>query len=186
MIEVEIKLPIHRRSAIERGLNELGFTPGDLIRESDSYFTSDFHDFMKTDEALRIRESENFSKASSTALLTYKGPKLDEVSMSRKELETEVGNADVCCEILYSLGYHKLSPVVKLRQYYHKNNITACVDQVEKLGAFLELEIIVEQESERENALKKIEAILNDLDCSIADTTRYSYLFMIQKENRTC
>ena len=186
MIEVEIKLPIHRRSSIERGLTTLGFIPGDLIRESDSYFTIDSHDFMKTDEALRIRESENFTKACITTLLTYKGPKLDDVSMTRKELETEIGNADICCEILYSLGYHKLSPVVKLRQYYHQDNVTACVDQVEKLGSFLELEIIVERESERENALKKIEAILNDLDCSMAETTCYYYLFMLQKENRTC
>lgn len=186
MIEVEIKLPIHRRSAIEHGLINLGFTPGDLIRESDSYFTSDFHDFMKTDEALRIRESENFTQASSTTRLTYKGPKLDTVSMTRKELETTVGDSDICCQILYSLGYHKLSPVVKLRQYYHLDTITACVDQVEKLGAFLELEIIVETEAEREDALKKIEAILNDLDCSMAETTRYSYLFMLLKKNRTC
>ena len=186
MIEVEIKLPIHRRSVIEHGLIDLGFVPGDLIRESDSYFTSEFHDFMKSDEALRIRESENFTKASSTALLTWKGPKLDSVSTTCKELETTVGDSLICSEILHSLGYHKFSPVVKLRQYYHRDNITACVDQVEELGSFLELEIIVEQESERENALKKIEAILHDFDCSMAETTRYSYLFMLLKKNHIC
>ena len=55
MIEVEIKLPIFRRPPIEQGLRRLGFEPGNLIRESDTYFTSNFHDFMRNDEALRIR-----------------------------------------------------------------------------------------------------------------------------------
>lgn len=182
MIEVEIKLPVHRRSSIERGLMALGFQPGHLIRESDIYFTDKRHDFMTTDEALRIRESENLSTASSAAFLTYKGPKLDTVSSTRQELETMVDNADTGRRIFAALGYRELAPVRKLRQYYHKNYITACVDQVEHLGSFLELEILVEREEDREAALKKIEALLWDLDCRMEDTTRYSYLFMLQHQ----
>ena len=60
MIEVEIKLPLFRRSITERALTDCGFKAGNLVKESDFYFTSDFHDFMKTDEALRIRTCENF------------------------------------------------------------------------------------------------------------------------------
>lgn len=182
MIEVEVKLPVFRRPVIEQGLRRLGFIPGHLIKESDTYFTSDFHDFMGTDEALRIRESENLSNTRAVSFLTYKGPKLDSVSNTRKELETEVADGGVCRNILLSLGYRELAPVRKLRQYYHLENITACVDQVEGLGSFLELEMLVEQESERPDALKKIEAILHDLDCRMEDTTRYSYLFMLQKQ----
>ena len=44
MIEVEIKLPLFRRSVTERTLTEFGFKPGNLVKESDFYFTSDFHD----------------------------------------------------------------------------------------------------------------------------------------------
>lgn len=184
MIEVEIKLPIFRRSPIEQGLRRLGFEPGSLIKESDTYFTSSFHDFMGSDEALRIRESENYSTASASSFLTYKGPKLDSVSSARKELETEVTDGEVCRNILLSLGYHELFPVRKLRQYYHKDTITACVDQVESLGSFLELEMLVENEEGRPAALKKIEAILHDLDCRMEDTTRYSYLYMLQKRQQ--
>lgn len=120
MIEVEIKLPVHRRSTIEHGLVASGFTAGNLIRESDIYFTSPEHDFMHTDEALRIRTSENYSTASSSSFLTYKGPKLDTVSTTRKELETAIEDSEVCRNILRCLGYTELSPVNKLRQYYHK------------------------------------------------------------------
>lgn len=188
MIEVEIKLPIYKSSRTEAALRELRFHPGNLIRESDIYFTSDTHDFMKADEALRIRQSENLTSKEFLSILTFKGPKLDSVSMTRQELETKVSDAEACSEILCSLGYRKLAPVVKLRQYYHRDDVTACVDLVENLGAFLELEILVEEDAPaaKETALKKIEAILHDLGYSMKDTTRYSYLFMLQKKDLFC
>lgn len=181
MIEVEIKLPVHRRASIEKSLCGLNFQPGHLVRESDIYFTSPFHDFMHSDEALRIRESEDYTTASSVSHLTYKGPKLDTVSSTRKELETRVGDPETCREILLSLGYEELAPVRKLRQYYHRDNITACVDQVEGLGSFLELEILVDAETGRPAALKAIEQLLHKLGCRMEDTTRYSYLYMLQQ-----
>ncbi len=182
MIEVEVKLPLFRRSMTERALKDSGFIPGDLVRESDIYYTSDFHDFMAHDEALRIRECDNLTQISNKCILTYKGPKLDQVSMTRKELESKVDSLENCNAILLALGYRALFPVNKLRQYYHKDEITACVDQVEGLGSFLELEILVENESGRENALKKIETTLNDLDLTLAESTTHSYLSMLQKK----
>lgn len=184
MIEVEIKLPLHRKSATERDLISLGFLPGHLIRESDTYFTSDFHDFMERDEALRIRESENLTTRESSAVLTFKGPKLDSVSMTRKELETGVEDSTVCRDILLSLGYQMLAPVNKLRQYYSKGQIHACVDQVEGLGSFLELEILVpaeegKEDTAREKALLQIASVLEQLGYSMAETTRFSYLSML-------
>ncbi|MCI5944444.1 MAG: class IV adenylate cyclase [Eubacterium sp.] len=188
MIEVEVKLPIYKRSQTEKGLCGLGFIPGHLIKESDIYFTSETHDFMQADEALRIRRCDNLSTGESSCVLTFKGPKLDSVSMTRRELETGIADGNTGCEILCALGYKKLAPVTKLRQYYHLEGMTACVDTVEKLGTFLELEILTpgdssHPEADRENALKKIEAILHDLGYSMSDTTRYSYLFMLQKKN---
>ena len=179
MIEVEIKLPLFRRSVTERTLTAFGFKPGNLVKESDFYFTSDFHDFMKTDEALRIRTCDNFNTRETASFLTYKGAKLDTVSTTRKELETRIDDAETTREILISLGYKRLYPVTKLRQYYHKGMMTACVDQVEGLGSFLELEILVNTLEEKENALQSIEALLVDMGSSLRETTRKSYLAML-------
>ena len=188
MLEIEIKLPLYRRNATEHDLVRLGFMAGDLVRESDIYFTGASHDFKKTDEALRIRRCENLSKRTETAFLTYKGPKLDRVSMTRKELETPVEDPEVMRQILLALGYEELAPVVKLRQYYEPApdsppalaGIHACADQVEKLGSFLELEVLAGDEADRIPALKRIENILKALGYSMEDTTRYSYLGMLQ------
>lgn len=179
MIEVEIKLPLYKRSMTERSLRECGFEAGHLVKESDFYFTSDFHDFMKTDEALRIRTCDDLTTRQSVSFLTYKGQKLDNVSMTRKELETEIKDADTGRQILISLGYKKLYPVTKLRQYYHRGNVTACVDQVEGLGAFLELEILTDAPEKREEALRVLEDILSDLGSSLKETTTRSYLSML-------
>lgn len=193
MIEVEVKLPLQNHGDVEKELVRLGFTALDLVRERDIYYTSDFHDFMKTDEALRIRSCENITRGTASAFITYKGPKIDAVSMTRKELETGIFDMTAMHEILQALGYREVIPVKKLRQYYHRDmeiqadhkriplSVHACFDQVEDLGAFLELEILVEGEEDRQTALYVIEGILHELGYSLADTTRYSYLFMLQE-----
>lgn len=184
MIEVEVKLPLYRRPATEKKLAELGFAPEDLVRESDMYYNSVSHDFMKTDEALRIRHCDNMTRLTSRSVLTYKGPKMDRVSMTRREVETEIGSREACEAILESLGYTPFFPVDKLRQYYRKGEVTACVDMVENLGSFLELEILVEEEAGRIEALKKIETILHDLDLSLKESTTLSYLCMLLKKEK--
>ena len=181
MIEVEVKLPLYRRSLTEKALVEQGFEAGDLIRESDLYFNSDFHDFIKSDEALRVRTSENLTRRTVDSTLTFKGKKMDSVSMTRRELETRVEDGKATVEIFKALGYTSLFSVNKLRQIYRKDDVTACVDQVEGLGSFLELEIIVEDENRREEALCRIKTILKEIGSDISETTRRSYLSMLMK-----
>ncbi len=192
MIEVELKLPIYKRSVTEAALIREGFIPGDLIREYDLYFSGSARDFIKSDEALRIRSSENLHKRTTKSFLTYKGRKLDQVSMTRKELETAVEDADTTAEILTALGYENQYPVSKLRQYYHREDVTACVDQVEGLGSFLELELLVPEagcsidsgrvSKTREAALERLEQVLTQLGHNMEETTCRSYLSMIMAQ----
>lgn len=182
MIEVEIKLSVKNDEYLELNLIKNGFLKGDLVEESDIYFNSDIHNFRKTDEALRLRRSDNKTTGVVKNVMTYKGPKIDNISMTRKELETEVLDGDVCKEILCSLGFTQMYPVNKLRQYYFYQNMTACIDHVERLGCFLELEMIVEKDCERKRALQQINNILEKLGYYMEDTTRVSYLSMLQKK----
>ena len=55
MIEVEIKLPLFRRSVTERTLTEFGFEPGNLVKESDFYFTSDFYEDRRSTSHTNMR-----------------------------------------------------------------------------------------------------------------------------------
>lgn len=181
-IEVEIKLKIKDKKELEKKLLELGFSAGDIVSESDTYYTSGHHDFAKLDEALRVRSIKNYTTREKTSVITYKGAKLDKKSMARKELETTVGDAEICREILESIGFSPVPAVEKVRNHFQKDEITACVDSVKNLGEFLELEWIVSREEEREAALQKLEKIMKQLGYSMEDTTRRSYLSMLTGE----
>ena len=117
-VEVEVKLKIREGGmiALQNALNFQGFVPGNTVIESDLYYTSTHHDFIRLDEALRVRTIEtlrNGTVESVSSVLTYKGPKLDQRSMARKELETSIGDATVCDEILRNIGFCPVPPVQK-------------------------------------------------------------------------
>ncbi|MDO4307102.1 MAG: class IV adenylate cyclase [Eubacteriales bacterium] len=181
MTEVEIKLPIKDMAGIISGLTAMGFRPGSTIEETDVYFDSVHEQIRKNGEALRIRRIRSLDNGETESVITFKGKKLDRVSMTRQELETGISDAETGIRILSALGFLPVSPkVVKTRRSYHCEEITSCVDHVQNLGGFLELEVVIGEEEARDSALSKIETILNRLGFQMSDTTRTSYLSMLQ------
>lgn len=178
MIEVEIKVPVLNREKIIDELKQTGFVCGDLVRESDLYFDNECGQIKKSDGALRLRSCENLTQQHTKQWMTCKGPKLDEISMTRTEMEMEIGCVNTGEAILKFLGYVHTYPVTKLRQYYFlkEKEISACLDQVEGLGDFLELEQVVKTEEERPEALKNLLSILEKLGFSEESMIRESYL----------
>ena len=183
-IEVEIKLKIRDKNRLIESLRDVGFQQGDLVLESDVYYTSRHHDFEKLDEALRIRSIQNLSTGEKSSVITFKGAKTDKRSMTRKELETEVGDPKIAREILESIGFTPVPSVEKERQHFYMQKITACVDRVKNLGDYLELEKIVDVEEEKTEALQELEEVLQRLGYSMEDTTRTSYLSMLMKHKQ--
>ena len=85
-------------------------------------------------------------------------------------------------QILEELGFQAVHPKVsKTRQEYKKERMTACVDEVQDLGTFLELEMVISEEESREEALQEIDRVLQKLGYKQKDTTRTSYLSMLQR-----
>lgn len=182
MIEVEVKIPVESIEEIKERLIHSGFKYQKTVVETDTYFTSDHYDMRKHDKALRIRKTENRDTGEMKAQLACKGPKLDNISMTRKETEIEICEPEKMKEILKELEFYPAScRVKKNRSYYSKKHMTAAVDQVENLGSFLELEILVEKEADREKGLEKIKSVMKQIGCGEKETVRTSYLSMIEK-----
>lgn len=114
--------------------------------------------------------------------MTFKGKKLDAISMSRKEIETGVEDADAFSQIMESIGFKPVIPVKKTRVSLVKGNITVCVDDVAGLGGFLEVEILVKDESMRVAALEDIARLLENVGLSLDSTIRKSYLSMLEEK----
>ncbi len=115
--------------------------------ESDTYFNAPDRDFAKTGEAVRIRRSDAVSK------LTYKGPKQPNARVkTRTEVEMPLPYGDTSAEVaeqfLAGLGYKAVANVRKTRKEYHLPRghfaVTACLDDVEEVGHYVELEILCE------------------------------------------
>lgn len=186
MTEVEIKLPVETLNQLAVQLTDMGFILEQIVEEKDRYFDNEKQEIRGNDQALRLRqvlelESQSLVCRAKHAQITFKGKKQDTVSMTREELETDIGDADTAEKILNALGYHAVAPeVTKRRAEYIRGVFHACLDRVENLGDYLELEIVTE-DADKEQALEQIWELLGQLGYSKADTVTTSYLSMLQR-----
>jgi adenylate cyclase class 2 len=176
MIEIEVKVRADHSKA-RPILKKIGAVKLGVESQSDIYFAAPHRDFAKTDEALRIRSLEG------QAVLTYKGPKLDNVSKTRKEFETPVDEATTT-QILHALGFSEAGVVRKNREVFRTGDITVCLDAVESLGEFLEVEIVAENEKELETSRAKLFELLKQFGAGGKDSIRTSYLEMVLEKNK--
>ncbi len=86
------------------------------MQDIDVYFNGNDRNFMKTDEALRLRSVRDLDAGTCETFITYKGPKLDQASSTRMEFETAVGDLSVMKDLLAALGYKEVFTVDKTRQ----------------------------------------------------------------------
>lgn len=156
MIEVEVKAKINSFEEMEERLAEIGAEKTKKEFQEDIYFNSPVVDFAQTDEALRIRttrEDEN-----QKVFITYKGPKIDSKSKTRKEIEMSIEESQKCSDIFEAIGFEKVRTVRKNRQYYSYENFEISLDDVEGLNPYMEIEIELDDGddySEAQNSIFK-------------------------------
>lgn len=192
MLEVEIKASLAEIPAdqLTAAAQRLGFSKGDTLKETDVYFNSSYRSFTETDQALRLRSVKNLDSGEEETLITYKGPKIDKNSNTRREYETQIGDLSVMTELLRSLGFEPVFTVEKTRQEWKlpaagsQAEVTLCLDQVKDLGAYMELETLVDDGGDKQPAVDRLLSLLDQFDVPRENLTRTSYLemlFMAQK-----
>lgn len=186
MLEAELKASLGDLAAekLADRAAALGFLPVEQVRERDIYFNGTERDFRRTDEALRLRSVRQLPDGPWESLITYKGPKLDRVSNARTEYETGVSDGGTAQELLEALGYRPLAEVNKVRRTYRLDQVTLCLDQVQGLGGFLELELLVPGEEQREAAVERLLALLEELGIPRDQLSRRSYLELLAEKQK--
>ena len=178
MYEVEQKYPIPDPYAVEQRLESLGALRGQPVVQVDTYFGHPARDFAKTDEALRIRRvgERNF--------VTYKGPKIDRETKTRREIELSLapGNDGAAhfAELLTALGF---APVIEVRKtrtpwsiQWQSHTVIIAMDEVDGLGFFIELEI--EAEADKLDSARAALASLASGLC-LSENERRSYMELL-------
>ncbi len=178
MFEIEQKFTHADFAHLERRLTEWGAALGEAHVESDYYFNAPDRDFAKTDEAFRLRRvgSENF--------LTYKGPKQKADVKVRTELEIPIQSGDAAAadmtRLLTHLGYRFVAVVKKRRRTASLKregfSFTLCLDDVEGLGHFAEVEVLAPEER-RAEAEQAVAALAAEL--GLSEVERRSYLGLV-------
>lgn len=184
MLEIEMKFPVANFQPIEAMLHHWRASTAHHRTDADRYFNAPDRDFGKTDEALRIRS------IGSQNVVTYKGPKTDPLTKTRSEIEVPLGDGPEVVEkfaqILIKLGYRFVALVEKQRTIYYWQrsgfDLEICLDEVQGLGKFVELEIIAPPEH-LESARSVLFEVAGQLQ--LTKSERRSYLEMLL-EQKAC
>ena len=173
--EVEKKFPVNDLQSLEATLLGMGASPFIEEVEIDVYFEHPSRDFIQTDEAIRIRRVNDEHR------ITYKGPRIDRTTKTRREIELPLGaGQDVgqsWAELLTSLGFSPVEPIVrKTRRLstltWKERELTLALDNVEGLGTYVEIELVVE-ESELETAKSLVGSLADQLGLKETETRSY-------------
>ncbi len=184
MLEVEMKFPAPSLSTLLNQLQAVGALFHETRIEIDEYFNAPDRDFAQTDEALRLRQVGN------RYALTYKGPKRDLQTKTRTEIEvplvSDAAAVDDLKRLLSHLGYRSVARVRKQRSVYGCEQagfpVEICLDQVEGVGDYVELEILAPQEQvdAARQALRRLAESLGLKGCE-----RRSYLELLLEKRKS-
>jgi adenylate cyclase class 2 len=179
MLEIEMKFPVADFAAVERGLSACGARRGETLVEADHYYNAPDRDFRRTDEALRLR------RVGAKNVATYKGPKLPGPTKTRQELEVALRDGDDAaqefCSLLEHLGYRPVAVVRKTRTTHHLQrggfDLAACLDDVERVGRYVELEIVAPEEH-RQRAEEELLGLARELGLEHPEPRSYLRLLV--------
>jgi len=174
-IEVEQKHCVDNPAALQVRLAVRGVTLGPAIVQADTYFAHPCRNFAETDEALRIRVE------GADCFVTYKGPKLDATTKSRRELELPLAASHAeFTELLAALGFESVMTVRKSRRPFELQHggqsVHGAWDEIDGLGTFVELELSADDAS-----LAAAQQVISSLaaELQLGPSERRSYLELL-------
>jgi len=171
MLEIELKVRIPSLDQIREQLTKKNARFCGRVHEHDIYYNAPHRDFAVTDEAVRVRYTDDH------AVVTYKGPKIKKFGLkAREELNFAVESGEAFETMLVRLGFIRTTEVNKWRETYKLDSASISLDTVDELGTFAEIEVITENEADNPTAV--IEKIAREIGAD-GEPILESYLEMI-------
>lgn len=180
MFEVELKFPVESLTKVREEFFEIGAVSQSTTVQSDEYLNDPIRDFAKLDMALRIRcDGDRYC-------VTFKGPNLDATAKIRKEVEMPLADEHAAAqmkEIYEGIGFVSVAKVVKRREELLVNwrgtKVHVCLDEVDEVGGFVELELVVKDQGSVAEAKTSLVGLAEHV--GLSGVTRTSYLEMLLK-----
>ncbi len=141
MHEIEIKAQVRDREALLAKLGSLGCALSDPVTQDDTVYAKNVGsvaEFVRNSAFLRIRV-----QGSSKTIFTVKhheGRDANDPTGVPVEYELEISSRDTMQQILTVLGFREAVRVKKTRRKCRYQEWEICLDEVEGLGTFIEIE----------------------------------------------
>ena len=165
MREIEIKIRTEDLDSVRNKLEERGCTFSDPIEQHDAIYSlaadgkKAWEESKEGNTVMRVRRQGDSSEFNLKKQLS--GGELDNL-----EYETKVSNPDAVHLILKELGYEPQVEVKKRRIKCKLDKYEICLDEVERLGSFVEIEELTSDDVDPKEIQEKLIGILEDLGLS--------------------
>lgn len=180
MKEVEAKTRITNLEGMAERLSANGWVMSEPVSQDDRIFLLngiDYAHIPKGTVFLRIRSQNG------KTIFTYKQAKTNELDCIERELE--ISDASAQKDILEFLGFYEVMRLNKLRQKGKKDGMTICLDEVEGLGSFLEVEKMVEESADSSAIQSELFGLLQTLGAKTEDRIEVGYDTLMYQKNKT-
>lgn len=144
MREIELKFQVDNFDKIKSILANNHEKISEEYHQSDTIYVSDLNDTESKEGSLWLR----VRKVNDKVEMNLK--KQSAKKMESEEIEFEVSDYDLANRFLKTLGYQEWVSVNKIRTYSKYENVNICMDEVERLGCFIELELLIDENDDKD------------------------------------
>lgn len=151
MREIELKFKVDNLEELINKLKEEQCEISSIKLQNDTIYVQNLDDTESKEGSVWLRVRKENDKIE----LNYK--KQSKKKMESEEIEFEVSSYELANQFLKALGYLPWVEVNKKRRYSNYKEYNICIDEVEKLGSFVELEILVDKDNKEDYELALLE-----------------------------
>ena len=176
MFEVEVKARVKDMAALRSALESDGCVFSSPVTQKDTVYTPNdvaVHPVPAGVNVLRLREQNGKCK------ITLKQPRVNELDCL--EVEFPVEQPDQVLEMFKLLGFREFSVSQKTRVKGNWKGLEVCLDVVENLGEFIELEKLAEK-GDPVQIQKELFGMLAQFGITEADQVHHGYDILLAKK----
>lgn len=183
MHEIEVKVRVENPEPVMRALEELGCVWSDAITQHDTVYVKDassIESYLRNNDFLRLRVQND-----ATTILTLKHhpERADDPDSAPLEHELKVDSKDIMEQLLLTLGFSEAVQIKKKRKKAKYEKWEICVDDVEGLGTFMEIEELATPDTSVPETRTRMRAFLTQVGIPEDElfTNRYDTLLLEKK-----
>lgn len=144
MREIELKFKVDNLEEIITFLKDNNCSVSEINYQNDTIYVQSLDHVESTEGSIWLRVRKNNERVE----LNYK--KQSVKKMESEEIEFGVDSYEKANDFLKALGYKEWVQVNKKRRFTKYKEYNICIDEVERLGSFVEIEVLADKNDSRD------------------------------------